>query len=152
MIKPEEYVEPTWTIKYYKSHQRYIAGETVRLHLHKLVGVKDGQVVPVETPNSTPYAFVSNKKGSGYYYFLVGLENYYFLRIQATQVTPGRGGSLLINAATYVNHYKVVTAKDKGHRQKLTTAHQKVAERAIQDYVAGEIKPKENWCEETISF
>lgn len=132
MIKPELFKPAEVKITYYSSYELYVAGSKARVRTHGLVGIKEGQVVPVEEPGSEPYLIISNQvsKGSNTRLYAVTEENYYHITT-SNYWDPLR--------STHKPEFKLI---EKRNYSKLTTLHQAVAKRVISDYLKNTLKTK----------
>jgi hypothetical protein len=121
MTEPKNYQPAEIKIRYYPRHELYTAGTKARIEIGEMIGVKDGQVVPLEDPDGKPYLAIANKstrRGVKHWY-AVTEEDYYEL--------DGR--------YDYKTKKWSFQMSERRRVSKLTELHQAVAKRVIDDYM-----------------
>lgn len=121
MAEPKSYQPAEIKIRYYSKHGLYTAGTKARIVVGEMIGVKDGQVVPLEEPNSKPYLVIANKstrRGTNHWY-AVTEDDYYELD----------------RNYDYSTKQWSVKMSERRRASKLTELHQAVAKRVIDDYL-----------------
>lgn len=121
MPTPKQYQSAAIKITYYSHHDIYTAGTKARVKVEKMVGIKNGEIVPIEDPDSIPYLIISNKAGRR------GIEKWY-----AVTENDYYNVERSHNYRTQETQYRTT---DKQTRTKLTELHQAVAKRVIHDFL-----------------
>ena len=121
MAHPKYYQPAEVKIRYYPAHKLYTAGTKARIEIGEMIGVKGGQVAPIEDPQSQPYLAIANKstrRGVKHWYAVTEDDYYELDAIYEWQTKKW----------TY-------TMSERRRVSKLTELHQAVAKRVIDDYM-----------------
>lgn len=126
---PRKYASAKVKISYYSRYKLYTAGAKARIKIEGMVGIKAGQVVPIEDPGGKPFLIISNQSGkqSAMHYYAVAEEEYYNIcRIYDYQAKTS-----------------MWSLDERPRRSVLTTLHQAVAKRVMDDFLKEKLNVNE---------